>query len=119
MSATSLNLVDISDTRDINAFVIDENILCILLSSLEALRAKNCKRNAFKNLNINATNHKFEQLKYRIKNNIDVLIFTETKLDLSSPSSQFSVDGFAKPFCRDRKKNGAGMMVFVNKFSSL
>lgn len=119
MSATSLNLVDISDTRDINVFVIDENILCILLSSLEVLRAKNFKRNAFKNLNINVTNHKFEQLKYTMKNNIDVLIFTETKLDLSSPSSRFSVDEFAKPFCRDRKKNVAGVMVFVNKFSSL
>ena len=64
-------------------------------------------------MNINAINNKFQQLKYIIKNNIDVLIVTETKLDSSFPSGQFFIDGFAKPFRRDGNKNGGGVMIFV------
>ena len=41
-----------------------------------------------------------------------VLIVTETKSGSSFPSDQFSTDGFAKPFCRDRHKNGGGVMIF-------
>ena len=64
-------------------------------------------------MNINTINNKFEQLKYIIKNNIDVLIVTETKLDSSFPSGQFLIDGFAKSFRRDRNKNGGGVMIFI------
>ena len=38
---------------------------------------------------------------------------TETKLDSSFPSGQFSIDGFAKQFCGDRNKNVSGAMIFV------
>ena len=98
--------VNISDKQDIN----DNDTL---LSSLKALKAKNTKRLVFGNLNINTINNKFEQLKYMIGNNIDVLIVTETKLDSSFPSGQFLIDGFAKPFRRDRNKNGGGVMIFI------
>ena len=64
-------------------------------------------------MNINAINNKFEQLKYIIKNNINVLTVTETKLDSSFPSGQFSIDGLAKPFRRGINKNGGGMVIFV------
>ena len=42
-----------------------------------------------------------------------MLIVTETKLDPSFPSGQFLIDGFAKPFRRDRNKNGGGVMIFI------
>ena len=42
-----------------------------------------------------------------------MLIVTETKLDSSFPSGQFLIDGFAKPFRRDRNKNGGGIMIFI------
>ena len=96
MSATNPRHVDVSDTQDINIFINDENILYNLSSSLKALKTKNSKRLVFGNLNTNAINNQFESLKYIIKNNIDVLIVTETKLDSSFPRGQFSIDGFAK-----------------------
>ena len=40
------------------------------------------------------------------------MIVTETKLDSSFPSGQFLIDRFAKPFHRDRNKNGGGVMIF-------
>ena len=82
-------------------------------SSLQTLKTKNSKRLISRNSNINAINNKFEQLKYIIKNNIDVLIVIETKLDFSFPSSQISRDEFAQPFPRDRNKNRCGVMTFV------
>ena len=35
------------------------------------------------------------------------------QLDSSFPSGQFLIDGFAKPFHRDRNKNGGGVMIFI------
>ena len=48
-----------------------------------------------------------------MKNNVDVLVVTETKLDSSFPFGHFSIDGFARPFHRDGNKNGGGVMIFV------
>ena len=79
--------------------------------SLKNLKIKNSNRLAFDNLNINTINNKLEQLTHIIKNNVDVLVVTETKLDSSFPFGQFSIDGFAGPFCRDRNKNGGGVMI--------
>ena len=109
LSATNPTHVSVSDKQDIN----DKNTLYNLTSPLKALKTKNSKRLVFGNLNINTINNKFEQLKYIIKNNIDVLIVTETKLDSSFPSAQFLIDGFAEPFRRDRNKNGGGVMIFI------
>ena len=41
------------------------------------------------------------------------MIVTKTKLDFPFPIGQFSIDGFAKPFHRDRNKNGGCVMIFV------
>ena len=91
MSASNPNHVTDSDTQDINVFINDENILYNLSSSLKILKTKNLKRLVFGNMNINAINKKFEQLKYIIKNNINVFIVTETKSDSSFPSSQMDL----------------------------
>ena len=95
-------------TEDVNV----EN--CNLSSSLKNLKIKNSNRLVFGNLNINTIDNKFEQLKHIIKNSVDILVVTETKLDSSIPNGQFSIDGFAGPFCRDRNKNGGGVMIFVS-----
>ena len=94
-------------TEDINV----EN--CNLSSSRKNLKIKNSNRLAFANLNINTINNKFEQLKHIIKKSVDVLVVTETKLGSSFPNGQFSIDGFPRPFRRDRNKNGGGVMIFV------
>ena len=94
-----------------NVFITDENILYSLSSSVKTLKTNNYKRLVFRNLNFNAINNKFEQLKYVIENNIYVLIISERKLDFFVPSGQFSIDGFANLFQRDRNKNRGGHSV--------
>ena len=36
-----------------------------------------------------------------IKENIDILIITETKIDIIFHQRQFNIDGYNVPFCQD------------------
>ena len=65
-------------------------------------------------MNINSINNKFDQLKLLVERNIDVLVITESKLDETFPTKQFCMDGYSKPFWKDRNKNGSGVMI-INK----
>ena len=47
------------------------------------------------------------------ENNIDILIFTETKIDSSFSSSQFMIKGFSVLFRFDRNRSGGGVIVYV------
>ena len=48
-----------------------------------------------------------------IKDNIDIFMISESKLDDSFPDSQFLIEGFGKPFRLDRNRNGGGIMLFI------
>ena len=111
MLSKNQNIINGCLTEDVN--VENTNNSSNLSDSLKNLKIKNSNRFVFGNLNINTINNTFEQLKHIIKNNVDVLVVTETKLDSSFPFGQFSIDGFARPFRRDRNKNGGGVMIFV------
>ena len=50
---------------------------------------------------------------YAIKDNIDILMTLEFKLDDSFPDSQFLIEGFGKPFDLDRNKNCGGIILFI------
>ena len=48
-----------------------------------------------------------------VKDNIDISMILESKLDDSFPDSQFLIEGFGKPFRLDRNRNGGGIMLFI------
>ena len=50
-----------------------------------------------------------------IKNNIDMLMVSETKLDLSFPNGQFQSHGYSEPYRLDRNGNGGGILVFIRE----
>ena len=54
---------------------------------LNDLRLKNINKLVICHLNINWLSNKFDQLKLTIKNKVDLLVITETKLDSSFPES--------------------------------
>ena len=85
------------------------------LSELKELRLKNVNKLILGNLNINSIPSKFDQLKFLIKDKIDILLITETKLDSSFPDDQFSIPGFSKPFRKDRDKHGGGLLLYVRE----
>ena len=83
------------------------------LSEIKKLRLRNINKAVIGNININSLPNKFEQLKKLVMKHVDVLVFTETKLDKSFPTSQFLVKGFAEPFRLDRNRNGGGVMIYI------
>ena len=80
---------------------------------LNNLRLKNPNRLICAHLNINSVRNKFDLLSDIIKNNIDILMISETKLDSSFPNGQFQIYGYSEPYRLDRNGNGSGILVFI------
>ena len=72
---------------------------------LKALRLKNFNKLILAHLSINSLRNKFEFLISLIKDNIDILMISETKLDQSFPTNQFMINGFSAPFRLDRNND--------------
>ena len=64
-------------------------------------------------MNINSLRNKFESLLHTAKGNIDILIITETKLHMSFPINQYSMEGYFTLFRVDRSANGGGAAIYV------
>ena len=79
---------------------------------LRILKANNAERPIIAHLNINFLNPKFEALKSLIKDKIDILLISETKLDNTFPRGQFIIEGYKKPIRLDRNCHGGRNIVF-------
>ena len=82
-------------------------------SILQELKKKNIERPVIAHLNINSISSKFEPLTSMIKENVDFLLITESKLDDTFPMGQFQLQGFSRPIRLDRTRGGGGMIIFV------
>ena len=49
------------------------------------------------------------------KDNIDILMFSETKLDSSFPQAQSRNEGYAPPFRYNRNSHGGGILFFIRE----
>ena len=81
---------------------------------LNNLRLKNLNRLICAHLNINSVINTFDLLSYFIKNNIDMITISETKLDSSFPNGQFQIRSYSEPYRLDRNGNGGGVLVFTH-----
>ena len=70
-------------------------------SNLENIRKNNSKKIIIAHLKINSIRNKFDFLADIVKDNIDILMAPESKLDDSFPDSQFWTEGFGKQFPLD------------------
>ena len=66
------------------------------LNILKKRRNDHLDKLIFGNFNINSISSKFDQMEVRLQGNIDILVFTETKLDSSFSSNQFILEGYSK-----------------------
>ena len=80
---------------------------------LKQLKSKNTERPVIAHLNINSISNKFEPLTSIVKDSVDFLVVTESKLDDTFPHGQFQMDGFSRPIRLDRDKNGGGVIIFI------
>ena len=64
-------------TRSISLNEHEDNVLEVF----KRIRKNNVNRLIIAHINYNTLNNKFESLKLLVKDNIDILVITETKLD--------------------------------------
>ena len=93
---------------------VDESCDTPLL--LRNLKLKNTNRLILEHLNIYSIVGKFDHLKVLIENNIDILVLTETKIDVSFPKAQFRIDGFSGLFRLDRNRFGGGVLIYEGTY---
>ena len=66
-------------------------------------------------LNINSIRNKFDALSLIFKNNVDILMISETKLDDSFPNTQILLHGFSATYRLERKSKGSGIMLYIRE----
>ena len=84
-------------------------------AELRSMRVKNLDKLIIGHLNINSLRNKFELLTHQIKDDIDILMISETKLDESFPTSQFFMNGFSSSHRLDRNCNGGGIHLYIRE----
>ena len=82
---------------------------------LSRLRIKKLKKLIIGQLKINSLRNKFDLLTFQIKDNIDILMITETKLNGSFAIAQFFINGFSIPFRLDRDRNRGGVLLYIRE----
>ena len=85
------------------------------LEALNLINIRNKNRLILAHLNINSLRNKFDALKLLIKDKIDILVVTETKLDETFPMAQFHIEGFKPPIRLDRNAYGGGIIVYIRE----
>ena len=98
MFSPTVSLVDSVDINTHNtetSSLVCENVSSILMK----FRKKHKKQFTFGHLNVNSFRWKFAELSDELLSNnvLDLVFFSESKLDSSFPPAQFSVPGFRDP----------------------
>ena len=66
-------------------------------------------------ININSIRNKSKPLKKMIKDNTDILLVSETKLDDTFSVFQFYIDGYSTPYHFDRTSHGGGNLLYIRE----
>ena len=82
---------------------------------LKNLRLKNVTRLLCAQLNINSIRNKFDSIVNIINKDIDILMISEAKLDLSFSNGQFHIHGFFESYRLDRNGKGGGILLYIRE----
>ena len=87
----------------------------INLKGLTNVRLKNWNGPIIVELNINSVWNNFDFLCSEVSPNIDLLLVSETKLDDSFKTVQFSMISFYRPYGLDRCSNRGGLLLYITE----
>ena len=88
--------------------------LKIVFPSVTAHRLQNAKNVTISALNVNSLRNKIGVVEELIKNNVDICLLSETKIDENFPNKQFKINNY-KTFRRDKNKHGGGILFYINE----
>ena len=97
------------ESGSLNKF-IQNNVNESFGGKLKSLRIANLNRVIIAQININSIRNKFDALVSGIRGNVDILMTSETKIDDSSPTRQFLINGYTAPHRLERNSIGGGIL---------
>ena len=80
------------------------------MATLQETRVKNVGNIIIAELNINSLRNKFDSLVELVRGKVDVLVICETKLDKTFTKNTFLIDGYKKPYRKDRNGDGGALL---------
>ena len=83
-------------------------------NTLKKARLKHPKKVCLSHININSIRNKLDSLFEFTYGLVDFLAVSETKLDSSFPTGQFSLPGFRTTYRKDLSGKSGGLLVYVN-----
>ena len=81
---------------------------------LDKICQKHSNRLVIPQLNIKSLRNKFASLSTMIRDNVDLLLISETNINSSFPTAQFHIDGYTI-HRRNRGENGGGLVLYVRE----
>lgn len=82
---------------------------------MQQFRELNPNKLMIAHISVNSIKNKFDLLSDKMKGNIDILMFSETKIDQSFLTSQFEIDGFDPPFQVNWNQKTGWSMLYIRK----
>ena len=79
------------------------------------MRKDNLNKPIFAHLNINSIRNKSELLSEQIKDNVNALMISQSKIDDSFPVGQFLIEWFCTLYRLDRNAKGGGILLYVRE----
>ena len=79
---------------------------------LKNTKLKNPNRLIIAQLNINSVRNKLDSLVRMLDNNLDILLFSETKIVSSFPAAQFQIESYTT-YRLDRNANSGGILLYI------
>ena len=119
LSSSSRSPLDLSSTSVLQKYIGKEYLekkdvnYQEVSQLLKQIRLRNLNRIIIGHLNVNFFAIKLDAIKLIILDNVDIMIFSETKLDASYPTAQLLINGFSKPFRLDRNSAGGGLLIYI------
>ena len=114
MENDKLSKCIVSELKETKSTHTKENDSPDIAQIFNSLRIENINKLVIGHLNINSLRNKFEALKCIIKDNLDIFVLSETKLDDTFPKTQFSLDGY-NHFRFDKNSTSGGLIIFIRE----
>ena len=82
---------------------------------LQEMKSKCPDKLTMGHLNANSIPNKFDALSLIVKNNVNILMISETKLDYSFATAHFLLHGFSAPYRLDRNLKSGGILLYIRE----
>ena len=107
--------IDIENEQRVSSSILSNTNSEFSWDKLKFLRLLNVDRIIVAQINVNSVINKFDALLTGIQNRVDILLISETKLDETFSTQQFSIEVFTPTQCLDRNGFRGGLLAFVRE----